>query len=220
MWWSSHERINEKIKIKLLFLIISKFPKFGDSFFTTTMKKILILVGFLLFLEACQKSEPTTKINYYYDLEQQVNNQIKLLKSSPVIFEKATFAEGKSEIRNVNDINWEKELAFFLHANINKSAFRGLYKETENNSGDTLFKTYEAKNPDLKVEKLVIGLSKTTQELWSMQAKICTDNYLYSTQRELKMYCSNQQLQSYYIKGRQKMIFSDPEYFEIKGKRK
>ncbi|MCU0439705.1 MAG: hypothetical protein MUC49_17585 [Raineya sp.] len=184
------------------------------------MKKILIVLSFSLFLKACQTPESTVKVNYYYDLEQKVNEQIQLLKSSPVMFQKATYAEGRTEVRDVNDISWEKELAFFLHANINKSAFRGLYKESQITSGDTLFKIYEAKDLDLKVEKLVIGLSKNTQELWSVQAKTCTDNYLYSSQRELKMYCSNNKLQSYYIKGKQKMIFSDPEYFEIKAKRK
>ena len=184
------------------------------------MKPVFVLLSLFAFLQACQSSESTTKVNYYYDLEQKVNEQINLLKKSRIMFQKATLAEGRTEIRDVNDISWEKELAFFLHANINKSAFRGLYKESQITSGDTLFKVYEAKDLDLKVEKLVIGLSKNTQELWSVQAKTCTDNYLYSSQRELKMYCSNNQLQSYYIKGRQKMIFSDPEYFEIKAKRK
>jgi hypothetical protein len=221
MWRSSDERIDEKIKIQLLFPIISKFSQIWRLiFYTTTMKHIFVLFSLLAFLQACQTPESTTKVNYYYDLEQKVNEQIKLLKSSPVMFQKATFAEGRTETRDVNDISWEKELAFFLHANINKSALRGLYKETQMTSGDTLFKTYEATNPNLKVEKLIIGVSKSTQEFWSVQAKISSDNYLYSTQRELKMYCSNNKLQSYYIKGRQKMIFSKPEYFEIKAKRK
>jgi hypothetical protein len=173
----------------------------------------------LFVLQACmQKNE--TKTNYYYDVEAKVLEQIHNLQKSKQIFYKTTKADGKEEAKELQHIDWEKELSFFLQANINKSAFRGLYEETETEKGDTLFKTYIAKDVNLKVEKLVIGLSKTHQDFWSMEAKIRTDNYLYSSQRELRMLCSDKQIISYHIRGKQKMIFSEPEFFEIKAHKK
>jgi len=184
------------------------------------MKKVGLLLFLSICVQACSSSENKQKVNYYYDLESKMVAQIKLLNKSTAIFHKTTLAEGKSETKELNNIKWEKELAFFLQANINKSAFRNMYEETESQSGDTVFKTYEAKDSQLKVEKLVVGLSKNTQDLVCVEARICTDNYLYSAQRVLKLYCKDNQLQSYCIRGRQKMIFSEPEYFEITAQRK
>jgi hypothetical protein len=169
------------------------------------------LISLLLLLSACLPQEhKSAKVNYYYDLQEALE---KLDKNSTA-FLKTTITEGKKQSQIVRNIDWEKELAFFQQANLNKAAFRNGYQERKSTNKDTTFITYETENQDFKVKQLIIGLLPDSS-LAKVEAFIRTDNYLYSSEKYLQIFCKNNKLQSYRISGKQKMIFSEPEYFEV-----
>lgn len=173
------------------------------------MKKLLCIC---LLLTACMPENNKSKINYYYDLQ----DALQKLEKPKAVFQKTTIAEGKTETQILKNLDWQKELAFFEQANLNKSAFRGGYQEIKSLKQDTILIEYIAKNKEFKVKKLNIALLKDSS-LVMAEAFINTDNYLYSSEKYLKLICKDQLIQSYYIKGKQKMIFTEPEYFEVKA---
>ena len=175
------------------------------------LKTTKYLIYFLLLFSACvQQEHKSAKVNYYYDLQEALE---KLDKNSTA-FLKTTITEGKKQSQIVRNIDWEKELAFFQQANLNKAAFRNGYKERKSTNKDTTFITYETENQDFKVKKLIIALLPDSS-LAKVEAFIRTDNYLYSSEKYLQIFCKNNKLQSYRISGKQKMIFSEPAYFEV-----
>lgn len=175
------------------------------------MKITKHLIGLLLLLSACVPQEhKSVKRNYYYDLQ----DALEKLDKNQNAFLKTTITEGKKQSQTIRNIDWEKELALFQQANLNKAAFRNGYKERKSTNKDTTFITYETENQDFKVKQLIIGLLPDSS-LAKVEAFIRTDNYLYSSEKYLQILCKENKLQSYRISGKQKMIFSKPEYFEV-----
>ena len=172
------------------------------------------LIWLCCLLTACMPKNNTEKANCYYDLQEALQN----LSKEELTFMKTTIAEGKRQEKEIGKINWAKELAFFEQANLNKSAFRGVYQEEKIQKQDTTIIHYTSKNDELKVKKLSIALLKDSSLIMA-EAFIKTDNYLYSSEKNLKLICKNNKVESYHIRGKQKMIFTEPEYFEVEGKR-
>lgn len=177
--------------------------------------KISYLIPKLLFFSACISESQDPKVRYYYDLQEA----LQALEKPQSTFLKTTTAEGKTQIKEVTNINWNKELAFFEQANLNKSAFRNSYQEKISREQDSIVISYVSQNDELKVRSLKIVLLQDSS-LALVEAFIKTDNYLYSSEKYLKLLCKNKSIESYYIRGKQKMIFADPEHFEVKAERK
>ena len=155
------------------------------------------------------------KVSYYYDLQEALQR----LENKQIAFLKTTIAEGKKQTKEIKNINWAKELAFFEQANLNRSAFRNSYQEEIVPRQDSIFISYTSQNDELKVKKLQIVLLKDSS-LAMVEAFIKTDNYLYSSEKHLKLRCKDNSVESYHIRGRQKMIFTEPEYFEVGAEKK
>lgn len=175
------------------------------------MNKLLAVI-YLFLLSACyQKQKKDEKINYYYDLEGFLE---ELYQQKQANFLKTTLIEKQKQQKKVENIAWQKELAFLEQANINKSAYRGLYEEVRKQHGDTLILQYKPKNNDLKVRWLEIKLNALQKPL-EINAFLQTENYLYASEKELRLWLKDEKIFRYSIKGKQKMIFAKPENFEI-----
>ncbi len=175
------------------------------------MKKAFWGLALLLFFACSKPQEVAENISYYYDLEAFLQ---KLYPQKEQVFLKTTITEKQKQQKRVSDIRWEKELAFFEQANINKSAFRGLYDEKKEQKGDTLILQYQAKSNDLKVKFLEIKFDKSQKPL-RIRAFLQTENFLYSSEKELNLHLEAEKILRYSIKGKQKMIFAKAENFEI-----
>ncbi len=175
------------------------------------MKKALWGLALLIFFACSKLQEPTENINYYYDLEAFLR---KLYTQKEQVFLKTTITEKQKQQKRVANIRWEKELAFFEQANINKSSFRGLYDEHKVQKGDTIILQYQAKSNELKVKFLEIKFDKS-QNPCQIRAFLQTENFLYASEKELNLHLEAEKILRYSIKGKQKMIFAKPENFEI-----
>ncbi|GAB4490038.1 MAG: hypothetical protein OHK0045_14040 [Raineya sp.] len=159
-------------------------------------------------------SQKQENVKYYFDLQEALQKLEKPQKG----FLKTTISEGKSQIKQVKKIEWQKELAFFEQANLNKPALRGMYQEQKKQKQDTTFIYYTSKSDELKVKSLKVALLKDSS-LVMAEAFIKTDNFLYSSEKYLTLICKKNSIERYHIRGKQKMIFTEPEYFEVEAKR-
>lgn len=170
------------------------------------------LIWLCCLLTACMPESKQEQVRYYFDLQDALHK----LEKPQTNFLKTTISEGKSQVKEIRTIEWQKELAFFEQANLNKSVFRGSYTETKSWKQDTIFIHYRTQNGELKVKNLTIALLNDSS-LVKVEAFISTDNYLYSSEKKLQLICKNNKVESYHIRGKQKMIFTKPEFFEVKA---
>ncbi len=164
----------------------------------------LIAVGLLACSTSTEKNTHT-----YYDIKGLFERQIQLFSTQKTLVVKAVDAE--TQTKAIAD--WEKELAFFLDADLNKPAFTKSYVIVQ--QGDSV--TYRLKATEKHpVKNITLHFSegKVTQ----VQIVQEEENYLYHTQKNLEARFSNEKLTFYQIKGTQQLVWGTPKSYRIEGK--
>lgn len=169
---------------------------------------ILLFICFLC--GGCIKSEgkiQNQKI-YYFNLKRFFESEIiRLNKQNPfIIKEVGRNKQLQKKIVKIN--NWATELSLFISSDINKAAF----KESYNKDSTATKIIYSAKNMDLKTRKITIYL----QNHKPVYVHIINyqKNYLFQSSENLIFYTNK----SYLIKKKQKLLFSEFQVYEVKGK--
>jgi hypothetical protein len=184
--------------------------------------KIILFVVVFSFTTSCNVlniNADGQRPQMYYDLATWVHTQDALLKKSSIKIHKTVVMNDKKEVKDFEKMNWLKELDFVIQANINKSALQGLYKIQDSTTSEHQIITYLPQNGSLHTQFLKIILDKTSKMPVRIEAKMQAQNYLYETEKNIILTCKVESgksvLENYEIKGRQKMIFSKEERFEI-----
>ncbi|GHB53643.1 hypothetical protein GCM10007390_03080 [Persicitalea jodogahamensis] len=174
---------------------------------------------FLVLFSACQTpAETRTEPNAYYDVENFVQNQIKLFSQQQPSIEKTMVVGEDEEKRNTRAVDWQKEMELFLQADINKPAYRLSYATAR---PDSL--TYEYRlqtEEDLPVRFLKVVLDEDNGKPAVIEAKISSENKLYESEKNLSMRCEERagiwQITSYRIQGFQELVISDRKPFDVR----
>lgn len=165
-----------------------------------------------VFLTACQSEQKDISTKKYFDLSGLVEKQIEQLSTEKRGVKKMVSANTQTESQRVQKVDWRKELAPFLQADLNKPAFAQSYDVL-----DTLgYKSYTLKAGEkLPVQFVAIRQGKVQT---SINALITDENYLFKTEKNLRMVLENNRLQAYKIEGFQKLFFGEVESFLVEGK--
>jgi len=176
------------------------------------MKNIISLLIFCTLLSACNEEVKENQTNKYFDLKGLIASQIKILIKRKPEVQKSILIAGKSENKAVKTIDWAKELALFIQADLNKPAFSQSYQVDSSSTGVkyTLKETEKLPVKYLNITKLEAGRI-------NIEALINNENYLYKTERHLSLSVKNNQVTDYQINGFQKIIFGDQKNFKING---
>src|SRR6218665_2877301 len=75
----------------------------------------------------CSSSTEADRVLKYFDSKTWVESLITDLKATAPPVEKTWTYDGKTEQKQVKEIDWEKELKLFLDADLNKSSFVSSY---------------------------------------------------------------------------------------------
>ncbi len=172
---------------------------------------ITILVMLMLFVSC--KEESTTKIHKYYDLKTAITNQISVLDKRKPTFSKTVWSENVPETKNVKIEDWSKEFELFLQTDLNKPAYLNSY---EINQSDSSIVYHLKKSENLPVKDIKILLKNN--QLTAMEATIANQNYLYETDKHVKMTLADNVVNYYLIEGTQKLVFGDKKAFKIEAK--
>ncbi|MEA5405867.1 hypothetical protein VB776_23210 [Arcicella sp. DC2W] len=172
---------------------------------------ITILAIFTLFISC--KEESTTKINKYFDLKTSITNQINVLNKEKPTFSKTVWSDNTPETKDVKIEDWSKELELFLQTDLNKPAYLNSY---EINQSDSLIVYHLKKSENLPVNNIKILLKNN--QLTAMEATIANQNYLYETDKHVKMTLVDNVVNYYLIEGTQKLVFGDKKAFKIEAK--
>lgn len=123
------------------------------------MHRLFTLIALPLLLLACAPEKPDTATapTPYFDLREYISAETDRLSAARIKVEKTISLNGRTETRQIDDINFDNDLRLFREADINKPAWFGKYetrKETLS-VGHTLT-TYLAQDSSLIVRRLTI----------------------------------------------------------------
>ncbi|WP_316801350.1 hypothetical protein [Pedobacter frigidisoli] len=117
------------------------------------IRKLLILALAFGFTSCNQERETNANARLsYFDVKGFFSKEINRLRLSNPIVEKTVSVNGVSENRKIKIADWEKELAVFTNADINKASWQGEFKVTV----DHQLTIYSSANKKIPVKKILI----------------------------------------------------------------
>ncbi|MDI9866103.1 hypothetical protein QM480_17305 [Flectobacillus sp. DC10W] len=175
------------------------------------MKNILASLFLMLSVMACNQQVEQSSIRYF-DLKGTFETQIKELSQRKPAVQKSVKVGTTADTQTKVILDWEKELDFFIQADLNKPAFINSYQITQNDS----LVVYKLKPTETQLVK-EIKLTLKHGELQRVYALLSDENYLYKTRKEIKADFVQKQLKHYEIDGFQQLVFGEKKAYQIKA---
>lgn len=182
---------------------------------------LYLFASVFLFLSSCDSAqERQSKVMTYYDLKGFIESQVSSLNKEKPEVRKIMSVSGKNETRTSRDMDWKKELELFVQADINKPAYSKSYSITKPDSLTVVYTLSTSES--LPVRYLKIEMDKNSGMPILIQAKLRSENKLYQSEKNIEMHGSLQSgkwhLNSYTIKGYQKLATMDKKAFDLSAK--
>ena len=186
--------------------------------------QFLILVMVLLLVncrqQAIRDSRPV------FDLESLIDDQVCLLTGGDFELNKKTVINDSVESFSMmpDSLGWHKELSIFRTADIHKPGLREFYEITLSESDGSEFEEYSLTDrTQSETLFLKIKRNKASDLVQSIEAAQQTNNPIYHSKRDLYLYFIDSgqdtiQLDSFVVKGFQKMVLQDTVSYFTAGK--
>lgn len=185
----------------------------------------LILVVLLIVLANCrQRLSGDSRV--IFDLEKLLDDQVSRLTKGNFEVHKKTIIDDSVESFYLapDSLGWQKELSLFKTADIHKPGLRGFYRKDIYNEKDTRIEQYTLEDTS-QSETLYLKINRdsVSEKILSIIAAQQTDNPIYRSRRDLYLYFIHPeqdqiQLDSFVVKGYQKMILQDTVRYFTAGK--
>ena len=168
---------------------------------------------FVLF-SACQGSSEAGRIQKYFDSKSWLEQLITDLKAANPLVEKTWTYDGKTEKKQVSEIDWDKELKLFLDADLNKSSFVMSYDSVKE-GGRTLYRLKPGENLPVKELSVVFGPNHVPVSLSCTRQ---SDNYFFTTGSRIRLEAQEGKLTGYEIRSVQRLLWFAPDSSYVAGK--
>lgn len=176
-------------------------------------RNITSFVFVLAILLSCSSAEESMQKNTYFAWSSYLKQQITFFTHSNQRVHKTAVLDGKKEVKVVSNLDWEKEFALYLEADLNKPA----YEKSYDNLSEPGFYWYSLKKDEnLPVKKMIIHLDAEERPS-KVEIEISQKNFLFETRKKLFMNFSEGKIQTYYIEGMQQFFLADPTTYKILG---
>jgi hypothetical protein len=166
----------------------------------------------LVIIMSCQKAEKPSELKYF-DLAGLMKTQIEWLNKNKPAVKKSILLGKDAENIQMDSLDWEKELALFVQADINKKAYVKSYAVREAGS-EVEYVLNSGESLPVKTMKVLFDAEKEPQ---SVIITTETSNYLLNAKRKLELRLQGNQLKSYHIRSEQKLFVGDTENIEVSG---
>jgi hypothetical protein len=173
------------------------------------MRKLSFLL-LIFFLGACTASPRKEQFRavQYFDLKDYIARESKRLAQLQPEIDKYVEVNTSAEHKKLKIADWQKELSVFADADINKSAWQGLF--TLNATGDR--KVYQSDNDKVPVKSLSIQYKNG--KIFGLQILISTVNSLYTSNDTLSYFPDS----LYEVKKTQHIKLLNKKKYHITGK--
>ncbi|MBC7418861.1 MAG: hypothetical protein H7325_11995 [Pedobacter sp.] len=171
-------------------------------------KLTVLLLALAVFSCGREKKVSAVSKNAYFDLKGYFEKEIERYNSRKPTVEKTVAINGKANTKKLVIKDWPRELAIFIDADINKSAWRGEFK-IEKSGNETHYSTANKKIP---VKEVLI--SDKFGKVAKIEVIIANVNLLYKSNDTLTYYPDS----LYQIVKQQKIRLMDVKRYKILGK--
>lgn len=143
----------------------------------------------LFLLNACSDSNPTKTINQpttpFFDLQGFFNTEIsQLQEKNPSVRKKVTI-NGKSEEKQLEDLDFQQELKVFSNSDINKIAWFDKYKIDSTLQREKLQSiSYTALDEELKIRKIELKFTDT-EKIEQIEIQSKTESFVANASQHL-----------------------------------
>lgn len=148
------------------------------------MRNTLFLFLIVLFLGSCDSAAPKKQnsASPYFDLKGFMEKEVKHLQKLNPEIDKAVMVNDSEEHKKLKISDWQKELSAFSDADINKSAWQGLFSRQKNATEDT----YTSDNDKVAVKSLTIQYKDN--RIFKIQILMSNSNTLYTSRDTLSYF--------------------------------
>lgn len=173
------------------------------------MRKLSFLL-LIIFLGACKPGTQKKQFRalQYFDLKDYIAKEAKRLSLLNPSVDKYVEVNKSGEHKKLKIADWQKELSVFADADINKSAWQGLFKQIDGKDS----KTYVSDNEKVPVKSLSIQYKNG--KLSRLQILISTVNSLYTSNDTLSYFPDS----LYEVKKTQHIRLLNEKNYHIIGK--
>lgn len=175
--------------------------------------KFRFLFLFILF-SGCQGSSETDRTLKYFDSKTWVEGLVSDLKAAGPQVEKTWIYDHQVENKQVQDIDWEKELKLFLDADLNKSSFVTSYDSVKE-AYATIYRLKPDEN--LPVKELRVDFDSTHAPV-RISCIRQSGNYFFTTGSEISLSAREGRLAGYDIQSVQKLLWFSPDSSFVSGR--
>jgi hypothetical protein len=161
-------------------------------------------------LSACTSGTEKKQVSAsrYFDLKEYITKEAKRLSLLNAEVDKYVEVNKSAEHKKLKIADWQKELSAFSDADINKSAWEGLFKLNERKDS----KTYVSDNEKVPVKSLSIQYKNG--KIYGLQILISTVNSLYTSNDTLSYFPDS----LYEVKKTQHIKLLNEKNYHITGK--
>jgi len=171
------------------------------------MRKLaFLLFGILASCGGSEQNQPNAAATYF-DVKAYFSKEAKSLTEKNPVINKTVIVNGVQEHKSLKISDWNKELASFIDADINKRAWAGEFKEMKTGNGIV----YTSNNEKVPVKKLEI--LRNRDRITGMTIIIRNSNYLYTSSDTLRYYPDS----LYQIRKAQHITLMSPKSYLITG---
>lgn len=162
----------------------------------------------LFMLSGCENSgQPIASQQQYFDVKGYFNQEAKRLSAKNPIVDKTVNVNHQTEQRKTRIEDWAGELANFTDADINKTAWAGLFTVRKTDSAEI----YQSN--DEKVLVKTLRVQKKSGKVTGISIILNTNNYLYSSADTLNYLPDS----LYEIKKKQHITLLNEKIYQVKG---
>ncbi len=186
--------------------------------------KLFILALVLMFAHCRQRTIRDSGV--VFDLEKLIDDQVCLLTRGEFELEKKTSIKDSVESFSLlpDSLGWQKELSIFKTADIHKPGLREFYLKITTETQASKIESYSLQDT-AQSETVLLNVIKGKESdlIQSIEAVQHTNNPIYHSKRDLYLYFKHPgpekiQLDSFVVKGFQKMILQDTVSYFTAGK--
>ncbi|MET1055758.1 MAG: hypothetical protein ABWY16_10665 [Pedobacter sp.] len=148
------------------------------------MRNTLFLLLSVLFFGSCDSVAPKKQaaVPQYFDLKGFMDKEVQRLKTLNPEINKTVMVNNTAEDKKLKIADWQKELSAFTDADINKSAWEGLFTRHKNATAEI----YKSDNDKVPVKSLTVQYRD--HKIFKIQILNSNSNSLYTSNDTLSYF--------------------------------
>lgn len=186
-------------------------PRFFSFEVNWRVPLLLLLLSLNLFITSCKKENQSTDSGTYFSVRNFFTAEATRLAKLPILLNKTALSNQDSSNQRIEKVNWKKELTLFTESDINKPAWKQLFKIDSLRSADGLKLSYRSIEASIPVKQILLTFKAGKLEKISAEKE--TNNFVFKSTEEWSYIPDS----GYVLNVNQKVLWFFQNNYEVRG---